>query len=455
MPQTRIGESPYNVWVCLNTSNGDIHTGECGCLAGYGESCKHVSALLHYIEYKVRVGNNKTCTSIPQQWGKKTSKRKKIHHPDKTKNMRIKKASFETPEHGERLSRSLFDPRAPGDRSSHFGNEDWEKLAEASSGKSALLCFIKTDYVAKKVQETEATGSVNLPPTIPEIVEEINKKIPDASLQEKCTAVKEGMKITQEEAAFVRKSTTGQSKDSKWKEYRIGRITASKAHDVIVKYDSHMAVRNDTAAENLCAEICGYLPEVKSKSVQWGTQTEPVARNTFNKTMKKKHKNFNCTESGLVISVNYPYIPASPDGVCKCDCCPITLFECKCPWTHRGKPVSEYIQEKGSCLVASSTREEETNVELNRKHRYFTQVQHQMFVCETKEEYFYLYTTKDTFTEKINFNFNYSGNVAKFEHFFNNYICPELFTKKMLSKMIVKSILKDIIDASTCASYDI
>ena len=40
--------------------------------------------------------------------------------------MRIKKAKsgFETPEHGKRLSRSLFDPRAPGDRSSHFGNED-------------------------------------------------------------------------------------------------------------------------------------------------------------------------------------------------------------------------------------------------------------------------------------------------------------------------------------------
>ena len=92
------------------------------------------------------------------------------------------------------------------------------------------------------------------------------------------------MKITKEEAAFVRKSTTGQSKDCKWKDYRIGRITASKAHDVIVKYDSYMAVRNETAAENLCAEICGYLPEVKSKSIQWGTQTEPVAHNKFNKT---------------------------------------------------------------------------------------------------------------------------------------------------------------------------
>ena len=65
VPQTRIGENPYTVWVCLNTTNGDILTGECGCLAGYGESCKHVSSLLHYIEYEVRVGNNKTCASNP------------------------------------------------------------------------------------------------------------------------------------------------------------------------------------------------------------------------------------------------------------------------------------------------------------------------------------------------------------------------------------------------------
>ena len=63
VPQARIGEELYTVWVCLSTGNGDILTGECGCLAGYGESCNHVSALLHYIEYEVRVGNNKTCTS--------------------------------------------------------------------------------------------------------------------------------------------------------------------------------------------------------------------------------------------------------------------------------------------------------------------------------------------------------------------------------------------------------
>lgn len=109
--------------------------------------------------------------------------------------------------------------------------------------------------------------------------------------------------------------------------------------------------------------------------------------------------------------------------------------------------MSEYVQEKGSCLVkstATNTSGETTlpELQLYNKHRYFsTQVQHQMFVCKKQEEYFYVYTTKET-------------NLPKFEHFFNNYIRPELFTNKILSKIIARSILKDIVtvDASTCAS---
>ena len=143
-----------------------------------------------------------------------------------------------------------------------------------------MLCFIKTDYVqVNKRKKAESLESISFPPAIPEMVEEIK----NVSLQEKCIALKEAMKISQEEADLVSKFTTEQSEDPKWKEYTIGRITASKAHDVIVKCNVDMTVKNEISAENLCAEICGYLPEVKSKSVQWGKQTESVARKTFNK----------------------------------------------------------------------------------------------------------------------------------------------------------------------------
>ena len=216
--------------------------------------------------------------------------------------------------------------------------------------------FIKTDYVqVNKRKKAESLDSISFLPTIPEMVEEIKKKIPNASLQEKCIALKETIKISQEKADLVSKFTREQSKDPKWKEYGVGRIAASKAHDVIVKYNADMTVKNEISAENLCAEICGYLPEVKNKSFQWGKQTESVARNTFYKTMKATHKNFACTESGLVISVKSPYIAASPDGYCKWNCCPHTLFECKCPWTHRGKSIPEYVKEKECCLLTFSS----------------------------------------------------------------------------------------------------
>ena len=154
------------------------------CLAGYRESCKHVSSLLHYIEYEVRVENNKTCTSNPQQWGRKRSKGKKIHQPDKTKIMKVKKtkAGLQVSEEAGCLNRSAFDPKVPADRFSRFENEDWEKIAVATTGKCAVLCFIKTDYVQVYIREkTESLDSISFPPTIPEIVEKMNKKMPNAS----------------------------------------------------------------------------------------------------------------------------------------------------------------------------------------------------------------------------------------------------------------------------------
>ena len=49
VPQTRIGGTIF----CLGMSAecfSFIKTAECACVAGYSESCKHVFALLHYIE---------------------------------------------------------------------------------------------------------------------------------------------------------------------------------------------------------------------------------------------------------------------------------------------------------------------------------------------------------------------------------------------------------------------
>ena len=59
IPQTRINENPYSVLVYIH----ECGSGECNWVAGLISSCKHVFAILHYIEKEVNLDHSKTCKS--------------------------------------------------------------------------------------------------------------------------------------------------------------------------------------------------------------------------------------------------------------------------------------------------------------------------------------------------------------------------------------------------------
>ena len=58
-----------------------LSTGECGCVAGLTSSCKHFFAILHYTEYQVTLGHNKTCTSKKQKWDMQVYQKSKKNNP--------------------------------------------------------------------------------------------------------------------------------------------------------------------------------------------------------------------------------------------------------------------------------------------------------------------------------------------------------------------------------------
>ena len=88
VPPTRVSESPYDVWVCVSTSTLQVLTGECKCEAGYGETCKHVFGVLHFVEQQVSLGHNKqvslghnkTCASKSHAWQQAFKSVKKYTH---------------------------------------------------------------------------------------------------------------------------------------------------------------------------------------------------------------------------------------------------------------------------------------------------------------------------------------------------------------------------------------
>ena len=84
---------------------------------------------------------------------------------------------------------------------------------------------------------------------------------------------------------------------------------------------------------------------------------------------------------GLFIDPDHPYLAASPDGLVGDD----ELIEAKCPYKGRTKRIKPgrmfpYLERKNGHLS------------LKRSHKYFDQVQGQLFICKRRLCHFVVYT---------------------------------------------------------------
>ena len=63
VPSQRLNENPHFPLVALNLKGTSVDTAHCTCMAGLGESCSQIGALLFKLEAGVRAGfTKKACT---------------------------------------------------------------------------------------------------------------------------------------------------------------------------------------------------------------------------------------------------------------------------------------------------------------------------------------------------------------------------------------------------------
>ena len=62
-----MSETPTRPWNIANM-DGKIISAHCDCMAGLGESCSNVGALLFYVEAVVKIRDNKTVTQDKAYW---------------------------------------------------------------------------------------------------------------------------------------------------------------------------------------------------------------------------------------------------------------------------------------------------------------------------------------------------------------------------------------------------
>lgn len=119
---------------------------------------------------------------------------------------------------------------------------------------------------------------------------------------------------------------TDQQRTPEWFAERLGKVTASRVHDIIARTKSGYSAARDNYLSQLVVErLTGHVAESYSNSaMQWGTDQEPFARAAY-----ELYTGSMVEEVGFI---KHPIISdsgASPDGLVGAD----GLIEIKCPST--------------------------------------------------------------------------------------------------------------------------
>ena len=408
----RWNDPPEKCWSAVR-QDGEILFGHCTCMAGLGEVCSHVSASHFHLVAHVNLIAEQSCTSRPCEW--KIPVTHKDCPYDELANINFKKKPKEV---------KPWVPRPPG----LSDNEEkllYERL-KATGMKPAVLSLIPgyaQEYTPK---------SITLPKSFQSLYDKKFETLPGPELADKCESIYSQLSFTKEQIKQIAEFTTEQSKSKLWYSQRAGKISASKAKACVSTSVQKPSI-------SLIRSVCyPDLYKFSCKETAWGCTHEKQALANYEQIIGKKHDGFKRSKTGFHISHKHPFIGASPDGIVRCTCCGTGLVEVKCPFNCSKK---DEKLENVSFLKSSGTN----LAQLDTNHKFFYQVQIQMYVLELRYCDFVAWCKRgdkiELYVERIFFNQSFIDSfIPKATLFFREVILPELLCKKFTNAN-VKSML--------------
>lgn len=271
-PSQRIHDDPHQVWVCTEGSQSDcrIVTSWCTCIAGTGEVCNHVIALLYKVNYAFHKDYiSPACTSIPQGWNKGT---KKEVTPNRIQNLTFRKdkktkKSIERDQVLDQRMRKVFDPRKPEDRG--LTNERVSSLLKSIKKVQPSACVLFS------IEHGRANGL--LPPLTDRAIEFMAKPAMEGKpLKETSPLFFQHAQMSSTQVQRIETETQAQSYNDQWKKQRLGRITASKFHEVHTKTETILKRRkiqsNKPKYSATVSTIVGEFEDISHlPAVAWGS----------------------------------------------------------------------------------------------------------------------------------------------------------------------------------------
>ena len=421
----------YTVKIILSL-NSNITTAFCCCPAGVDGRCNHLAATLFSLEDKTSMDNglaaaetisktpeNIPCTSKPCTWNVPAGKRKQEPQPIQS----VKFSKHEYDKVKKHYAKEYGDVRAPHQQSTASGDlkvfYNKVKEVEKKTGKMMGLSLILPHDLPKgannsAVDTTEPSDNLEN-----RHHDEYLWKLtsPDKSnplslneISAKAERVKKRLFDSASNVEAIECKTRDQHNSMLWYNVRKPRITASQGKRCLLK--------GNTSPTKAISEVLMYKPRVQTCHMRKGIEMEPMIIERFSQETGNTIR-----KCGFFVSESHPYLGASPDGITEKG----NLIEVKYVTSKEGESMEETL-----CRLRIY-RKNGTNIEINNKHKYYHQIQQQLFCSNYMACHFVVSNGIWLHSEVVEFNNTFWNNVVtQLETFYFTSIFPELVYPRVL-----------------------
>nr|XP_018903521.1 PREDICTED: uncharacterized protein LOC109034699 [Bemisia tabaci] len=277
-PEHRINSPPYQVHVVIDEKEEKVKEAYC---AGSADCCKHAVAFVAWLH---REAEKKSVTDVQSYWHKSKLSSIKTSTPE---DMRLEKMV-------KQKVAAVVDNDAANTQEEAFYKELTKELCKNKSCSSLLKqhLSVKFSYAIHHLLMKFIGSGCNV-------------NADDFVLF--CGSI-----MKEDECKKLARLTANQADDSLWFDFRVGRVTGSKAHEASrCKTDDGVTVNS----------VLGVQKFRETEAMKRGKDLEPLVRKAFQNHIKTP---ISC--SGFVMSGKHPVFGASPDGLTRTH-----IVEIKCP----------------------------------------------------------------------------------------------------------------------------
>ena len=386
--QSMFTKKPNQSWIGVYKS-GDIINAHCTCMAGLGETCSHVAAIMFYLlftmDYYKRHFTD-SVTSDPNGWLPP-----KINNVDFALICEINfhdKSKEADEKNRKRDSKDKADLVPPPTKT----RKVVPKLTDEDKD-NFYFCLSKTNPESAILRLIEGyndrfiPAAKNLQKVLFKFYQTKYEEMLYHELIRHCPITYMSIEISPDDVIEIEKQTKKQAKSSLWFQARAGVITASRF--------------------KLCCQ----------------TDISQPAKSTIIKVCYPVKRRF--TTAATDHGIKYEW-----NGIMTCSCCKDIgkyAVEVKCPEKLENNSIKDLAKkDKDFCLKG----DEKTPISLKRTHAYYYQVQLEMLLANCNYCHFYVYGKNESFYELIKVDLKFlveKTEIAK--RFFIFAVLPELLGK--------------------------